>query len=63
MCDTDLGKRHKMVQTFKEAEAMNYMKQLLKGYKHLFDRNISHRDLKVRVKLLSLKTCFSRTSN
>ena len=47
MCETDLGKRIKSVGTLKESEAMNFFKQLLKGYRHLYDKKISHRDLKV----------------
>ena len=47
MCKTDLGKQIKLQGTIDEATAMDFFKQLLVGYRYLYDKKISHRDLKV----------------
>lgn len=47
MCDSDLGKVIKDRGPLSEEIAMGYFKQLIEGYKFLYERKISHRDLKV----------------
>ena len=49
MCDIDLGKFIKERKFLPQNEALDMFKQLLKGYKYLYDNGVSHRDLKVPI--------------